>query len=190
MKKTLACFLFIALFLFTTVTASVARSRHYGSSHHYGSHHSSYRSFSSRYHNHSSDHFWVQLGAGLLTGAILGSIFYHPPRQKTVIYTRPQQIYTTAVPVYVNPSPTYSSQQAPVYVPPPELILRRVTTTPVLLNIRSGPGLDTPITGQVTGGTVLDVIGAAPEWLYIKTGSGNYGWIMTQYTQNAQEPLG
>jgi len=29
---------------------------------------------------------------------------------------------------------------------------------------------------------VVGVVGAAPDWLYIKTENGQYGWIMTRFT--------
>lgn len=44
--------------------------------------------------------------------------------------------------------------------------------------------------GQVEEGTTLDVVGAVPEWLYIKTASGQYGWVMSKYTLDAETPVG
>ena len=29
-----------------------------------------------------------------------------------------------------------------------------------------------------------------PDWLYIRTAKGQYGWIMTQYTQAVPRPVG
>ena len=45
-----------------------------------------------------------------------------------------------------------------------------------------------PDTGQK--GEILDVLGAAADWLYIKTKAGQYGWVMSQYTLEAEGPVG
>ena len=46
------------------------------------------------------------------------------------------------------------------------------------------------VTSQVQRGDILDVIGAAPDWLYVRTESGLYGWVMAQYTREAEGPVG
>lgn len=81
----------------------------------------------------------------------------------------------------VSPQPEFSSDRE---------ILRYIKPTVRILNLRSGPGLDEEIIGQAAFGEVLGVIGAAPEWLYIKTQTGQYGWVMTQYTQALEGPAG
>jgi uncharacterized protein YgiM (DUF1202 family) len=117
-----------------------------------------------------------------LTGAVVGSILTQPPRQRTYIYNTP--------PIYVRQEPVIIQQQ---YIRSPlgqELVLKRVKTTPKLLNIRTGPGIETNVLGQVVEGTTLDVVGAAPDWLYIRMASGQYGWVMSRYTLDAEEPMG
>jgi len=74
--------------------------------------------------------------------------------------------------------------------PQPEVVLRQVKITERIVNVRSGPGLDSTIIGQAVAGQTIDVIGAAPDWLYIRTRAGQYGWVMSQYTVASGGPVG
>ncbi len=167
------------LFLLWAVTASAGGRyyhtghRYYGSSYHHYGHHGSH---------YNSDDVWIYLGVGLLTGVIIGAIANSQPRERTVVYHTPPQII-------VNSQPSVSHRVLTTYTST-EKVLSQVETTAYLLNVRSIPDQDADITNQLQQGTVLDVIGAAPEWLYIKTASGQYGWIMKQYTRPHQHPVG
>jgi uncharacterized protein YgiM (DUF1202 family) len=184
MKKPVSILLVLSLCLLSTTTLAVAGSRYYG--HDYGNyyrgHHYSYRHHHYRPSYHG-DHFLPLLGVGLLAGAVVGSMIYEPPRQQTVIYRTPPPVIIQSEPVVVN-SPTAS------VAPPPEVVLKQVKITERIVNVRSGPGLDTAIIGQALVGQIVDVIGAAPEWLYIRTGTGQYGWVMSQYTVDSGGPVG
>ncbi len=177
MRKCLSILLCLVFLFFSTAGSALADFGHRG----YGGYH--YRSYG---HHHSyrghSAHIWAPLGIGLLSGVVLGSVLYAPPRERTIIYGTPPPVIVYSDPVVIN------RQNIPP--PQPQLVLRRVRTTPDLLNVRSGPDLSASIAGQVRQNSIVDVLGAAPEWLYIRTETGIYGWVMTQYTRDAQGPVG
>lgn len=188
MGKTLSTLVLTAFLLFSTVEVSQSWSRHYGSSYrsHYhsrpGVHHRYHSNYYKNHYNHS-DRYWTYLGVGMLTGAVVSSLAYRPVRERTVVYTAPPQVYIQREHVTVR-------NQSPLPRVQPGLILRRVETTPQLLNVRSGPGVGEMVTSQVQQGAILEVIGEAPDWLYVKTEDGSYGWVMTQYTREAGGPVG
>lgn len=183
MKKLSASVLVLSFLLFSPATFALAGPRYYG--HEYGNyyrgHHQSYR-----YHHYPrsyhGDVFLTHLGFGLLAGAVVGSILFEPPRQRTVVYAAPPPPmvrYETAV---VRPIPEIGYRPGPV--------LRQVKVTENLVNIRALPGLDSSVIGQAVEGQTVDVVGAAPEWLYVRTASGQRGWIMSQYTVESAGPAG
>jgi hypothetical protein len=170
-----------AIFAFLAPATAFAWERY--SSYYHSGHHGYYP----HYYGHSHDDFLAPLGVGLLTGAVIGSILFQPPVERTVVYAAPPVI-ATPPPVIVQSRPMIVQPQSRMY--PDQEVLRQVRPTVRSLNLRSGPGLDEEIIGQATGDEPLGVIGAAPEWLYIKTSRGQYGWVMTQYTQALDGPSG
>ena len=52
-----------------------------------------------------------------------------------------------------------------------------VVATPLVLNVRQGPSLATPIVEWLAGGTELRVNGYAGEWLAITTPRGVRGYV-------------
>jgi len=64
----------------------------------------------------------------------------------------------------------------------------KVTVTSPLLNVRSGPGMNFETVTQVRQGTVLEVHGNAPGWLYVRIPSGKFGWVAQQFTTAEQTP--
>lgn len=58
----------------------------------------------------------------------------------------------------------------------------KVTVTPSILNVRSGPGMNHEIVFQVPRGMVLEIHGTAPDWLFVRLPSGEFGWVMAHYT--------
>ena len=184
MSRNLTIQIVVIFFIISTVLPSFAGSRYYSSGYR-GQHHSRYhvtRHYNHYNYSHDSINIWAGLGIGLLTGVVVGTIFREPARQQRVVYTTPPPVIIYADPVSVRDFvPSVAST---------DIILRRVETTPHLLNVRSGPGFDTTITGQVLQGAILDVIGAAPEWLYIKTPGGQLGWVLTEFTLKTEGPVG
>jgi uncharacterized protein YgiM (DUF1202 family) len=178
------------VFLFVTVSTALAGGRYYGSGYrHYSprNYHYNYRGYS------SSDRLWVYLGAGILSGILIGSMVNAQPRYRSVIYEQPRhgaRVYRTPTTVIINEQPRIITTEVADIYSRQEPVLSRVETTAQLLNIRAIPDLDADITGQLSQGTLLDVIGSAPEWLYVKTESGKYGWVMLQYTRPADGPVG
>lgn len=188
MKKGTFIGLAVLLVFSTSITTALAGGRYYSSRHYYPGHHNfSHRSY--HHHSYPADRIWAGLGIGLLAGAVIGTIVSSPPRHPAVVYTTPTRFYTSPPQVIVQQQPVYSVPEK-IYSSEPELVLRRVAATAEILNVRSGPGQDTSIIGQVRQDEMLDVIGAAPDWLYIKTDQGNYGWVMTRYTQESDHPVG
>ncbi len=200
MKPLVKITLIFFIFLFTAVSSGAAGG-YYG--HGYTSYGSRHNYYNYRSHSSGSDQFWIYLGAGLLSGVLVSAIVNARPRQRTVIYEEPWQSVVYEQPrrgavVYRTPPRTIfriAPPQLTTLVPQEnyrqrELILSRVETTPQLLNIRVTPDPDADITGQLQRGTIVGVIGAAPDWLYIKTDSGHYGWVMLQYTRPAGGPVG
>jgi hypothetical protein len=183
MKKSISSLLVLSLCMLST-TLAVAGSRYYG--HDYGNYGRSYHhSYGSHHYRPSyhGDHFLPLLGVGLLAGAVVGSIIYDPPRHQAVVYR-------TAPPVIIQSEPVFVNSRTASVAPQPEVVLKQVKITERIVNVRSGPGLDTAIIGQASVGQIVDVIGAAPEWLYIRTGTGQYGWVMSQYTVDSGGPVG
>ncbi|MFW2368330.1 MAG: SH3 domain-containing protein [Desulforhopalus sp.] len=185
MGKSLTALALVALFLFSAVTTSLARSRYHKSS--YRSHYHSRPAIHHRYHykshyNHS-DRYLTYLGVGLLTGAAISALTYRPVRERTIVYTTPPPVILHRPQVSIRRQYFEPTSQ-------PDLILRRVETTAQLLNIRSGPGVGEMVTSQVQQGAILDVIGAAPDWLYVRTENGSYGWVMARYTRDTAGPVG
>ncbi|MEJ2038458.1 MAG: SH3 domain-containing protein, partial [Desulfosarcinaceae bacterium] len=138
---------------------------------HYYRPHASYH-----HHSHSGDNFWVGLGFGVLTGAIVSSFYYSPPPPPPgrVVYVEPQ-------PVVVQPPPTVYVTPPSSYVTPPPAP-NQVTVTPSALNLRSGPGVEHEVIGRINQGDVLDVLENVPGWSYVQTPQGSYGWVMKEYT--------
>jgi hypothetical protein len=64
----------------------------------------------------------------------------------------------------------------------------KVTVTSPLLNVRSGPGMNFATVTQVRQGTVLEVHGNAPGWLYVRIPSGKFGWVAQQFTTAEETP--
>ncbi len=184
MKKIFFVFLVISLFLFSTTAVSLAGHRHgYRSNYnHYRSGFSHYRSYP-RHHSSHSNHFWPYLGVGLVTGAVIGSLFAQPPRPQTIYYSSTPRVVVQSEPIIIKQQPRPAS-------PPPQLILKQVKIVERIVNIRSGPGLENVVVDQARQDETIDVIGAAPEWLYVRTATGRYGWIMTQYTRETDRPVG
>jgi hypothetical protein len=170
--------------MLSTATLAMANSRYYshGQGDYYRGHHAPYNYHHYRY-SHHADGYWPFLGIGLLTGAVLGSVMYQPPGQQTIIYNPPP-------PVIVHSEPMVVNRSVASVIPPPEVVLKQVKITEKIVNVRSGPGLDAAIIGQALVGQTVDVIGAAPDWLYIRTKTGQYGWVMSRYTADSGGPVG
>lgn len=168
MKKPFTILLIIAISLAFTAPVAGAGERVYG-----------FRSHGHHGHYHSSrDDFWFGLGMGVLTGAIVSSFYYAPP--PPVVYYPPSAVVMSPPPVGVQPQ-RFGSVPAPAY--------GQVVVTAAALNIRSGPGLDHAVTGNLRKGDVLSVIDSVPDWFYVREPNGRYGWVMDQYTRPTQ-PMG
>ncbi len=184
MQKPLSILLALSFCILSTAAPVAAGSRYYdhGHSNYYrGYHHSySYRPYRHSYH---ADRYLPLLGVSLLAGAVVGSMIYEPPRRQTIVYNTPP-------PVIIQSEPMIHSNTLASVAPQAEIVLRQVKITERIVNVRSGPGLDSSIIGQAVAGQTVDVIGAAPDWLYVRTGTGQYGWVMSQYTVESGSPVG
>jgi len=186
MKKPLFVILIISLFLFFTFTVSFAGSKHSyrGYNTHSRAGYSHYRVPGGRHYPHAN-HFFTYLGGRMLAGAQIGSVISTPPRPRTIYYTGPPHVIVQSESIV---TPQYTPLPPPT--PPPELVLRQVKIIAKIVNIRSGPGLENTVINQAYRDETVDVIDAAQGWLYVKTGEGQYGWLMTQYTLEVDRPVG
>lgn len=90
--------------------------------------------------------------------------------------------------VYFRPAPS-----GYVVVPPPYPTAAATGTIVVqanALNVRLGPGLDYGVVGVVSGGIQLPIYGSAPDWYYVRTPNGTYGWVMMNFTAPLNAPQG
>jgi uncharacterized protein YgiM (DUF1202 family) len=166
MKKSAFVLLISSVFLIFSVSTSFAGYRHYPSYHHHG---------------HGGIDVLVPLGFGLIAGAIIAGAAAQPPPSPVIYRQAPPPVIVSPPVQYYSFSPAPLSE---------ELVINRVSITTGLLNVRSGPGLETPVIDQVRLGEILDVIGASPGWLYIRTSSGEHGWVMTKFTSIRTTPAG
>ncbi|MFH1491403.1 MAG: DUF6515 family protein [Pseudomonadota bacterium] len=63
----------------------------------------------------------------------------------------------------------------------------RVTVTAQRLNARSGPGINFSVIQIFNQGEVLEILGNAPGWLYVKFSEG-FGWVQEAYTSPVSVP--
>ena len=184
MKKLVAILVSAAFLLGITAPMAAAGGRGY----HYGhgfSHHGHYR-----YYRGSGDQFWFGLGLGVLTGALVSSFYYEPPPPppSRVVYYNPAHVVVQSPPVVVQPPPVVVRPER--FGTAARAKFGQVQVTAPELNIRSGPNLQGAVTGSLKKGDVLDVIESIPEWFYVRTPTGQYGWVVDRYTRPAQAPLG
>ena len=117
----------------------------------------------------------ASLPIGFITFAVLGSTYYY---YAGVYY---QKVPSGYVVVEVPPG-------AVVVEEPPVVVSGSVTVTTPTLNIRSGPGMEFQVVGQVSQGDVLVIRGNAPEWLYVQFPSGKFGWVLERFTTPLSSP--
>ncbi len=115
------------------------------------------------------------LPIGFITFAVGGSPYYY---YGGVYYQRIQAGY-----VVVEAPPG-----AVVVEEPPVVVSGRVSVTTPALNVRSGPGKEFKVIGQVSQGDVLVIRGNAPEWLYVQFHSGKFGWVLERFTTPFSSP--
>jgi len=65
-----------------------------------------------------------------------------------------------------------------VIVEPGDLV--RITTD--ALNVRSGPGAQFRVMGQLIRGDIVEVGAIEDGWYYVRFGNDSYGWVMQRYT--------
>lgn len=183
MKKLITILVSAAFLLSMTAPMASAGGRGYYRGHGF-SYHGHYR----HYHG-SGDQFWFGLGLGVLTGALVSAFSYEPPPPPParVVYYNPAHVVVRAPPVVVQPPPVVQPDRFGTAAPAK---FGQVQVTAPELNMRSGPGLERAVTGSLHKDAVLDVIDSIPEWFYVRTPSGQYGWVMDKYTRPAQAPLG
>jgi N-acetylmuramoyl-L-alanine amidase len=91
--------------------------------------------------------------------------------------------WVNAASTYITPSVAVSSlpfADSPATPEPP------VPVAPgAVLNLRSGPGFNYPVTGSVYQGLQVSAIGrnAANTWLKVRLSDGQEGWLGAQYVQ-------
>ncbi len=97
----------------------------------------------------------------------------HPPPPRPVPPPPRRPIVPPPVVIPGTPPPTV--------IAPPSITSGRVLVTVPALKVRSGPGTQYPAIGTVWGDMVLNVYGLAPDWVYVMTPSGGFGWLSERY---------
>lgn len=87
----------------------------------------------------------------------------------------------SAPPAIMLQAPPYGFAQPPV----PD---NRIAVIAVRLNVRSGPGLNQAVVGQVIRGTQLVIRGSSAGWWYVQLPGGESGWVMSAFTTLPQQP--
>jgi len=115
----------------------------------------------------------VELPPGHVTFWREGVKYYYYAK---VYYTRGPSGYIVVDPPYETSSPaaTAGYQSA-------SPMLGQASVIPPLLNVRSGPGTEHAVTFQVAQGAILEIHGTAPDWLFVKLPSGEFGWVMEKF---------
>lgn len=117
----------------------------------------------------------ASLPIGFITFAVGGSAYYY---YGGVYYREVPSGY-----IVVEAPPG-----AVVVEEPPVVVRGSVSVTPPTLNVRSGPGMEFQVIGQVSQGDVLVIRGNAPEWLYVQFSSGKFGWVLGKFTTPLSSP--
>lgn len=134
------------------------------------------------YHRGSADAFWAVLGVSILTGCLI-SYIVNTPSSQTVVYSSSEPM--------VAPPPSRVVVKEYSYSPALQsATVDRVVVTAPELNVRTGPGFNHSIAGYVVRGEGLQVLGRAPGWFYVRTASGQHGWVMIDFTVPQAYPLG
>ena len=90
---------------------------------------------------------------------------------------------------YIVVDPPYeASSKPPVDYRAATPAVDEVTVIAPMLNVRSGPGTNNAITFQAPQGTTLEIHGTAPEWLFVKLPTGEFGWVMKKFTNPESAP--
>ena len=88
----------------------------------------------------------------------------------------------------VSPPPAIMVQ-APPYrfaeLPVPD---KQIAVIAQRLNVRSGPGVNQAVVGQVVRGTRLVIQGSAAGWWYVQLPDGESGWVMAAFTTLPPQP--
>jgi len=70
---------------------------------------------------------------------------------------------------------------APAPQPQSESVIGRVKVTASMLNIRAESSTSADVVGHARRGERLDVLGDNGEWLRVRTGGGEIGWVSAQH---------
>jgi len=87
----------------------------------------------------------------------------------------------SAPPAIMVPAQPYGFAQLPV----PD---NRIAVIAERLNVRSGPGLNQAVVGQVIRGTRLVIQGSAAGWWHVQLPGGESGWVMATFTTPLPQP--
>ena len=178
MKKILTIFMVMGIIVSLTASPVFARNQRVGHPredrnrvhypqvnvrHHYVSHHGD----------------WGLFGFGLITGAVVTSLFYDPPPP-------PRPVVVHQAPAVVRYSDPVIIYKPPAVIEVPGGPMGEAVVTAALLNVRSGPGKNHPVTHQIWKGSRLVIRGSSGGWIYVRLPSGEYGWVMQEFTVRVQ----
>ncbi len=119
--------------------------------------------------------------AGLMTAAPVAVISaVSEIETPTSIAALPGTPTPTITPLPPTATPTFTPSPLPTAVPPTPLPALLTVNVP-LLNVRTGPGVDYPLAGQLAQGQQVEILGRAMEWWQIKfaAATGGTGWVVS-----------
>lgn len=59
-------------------------------------------------------------------------------------------------------------------------VSEQVMVIPRVLNVRQGPGKSHPVIHKAYRDDILEIIGRAPGWVYVRLPYGKFGWVMSE----------
>lgn len=152
----------------------------------------------SRYHYHSGVFYRQGPSGFLVVGAPVGAVILGIPiGSRAVIvggityYTYGGAYYRRVPRGYVvvePPRETVIMKEVSPVVPSEQRVREKVAVVAPQLNVRSGPGMNFPVTHQVYENDVMTVHGYAPDWLYVELSTGEFGWVMLRHTRPVSLP--
>lgn len=151
-----------------------------------------------RYYYHGGAFYRKGHSGYLMVGAPIGAVVLSIPVGSRAVVVGGLTYYVyggvyyrrvhTGYLVVETPAETVAVKEVSPVKPSVEKAGEKVSVTATLLNVRSGPGMDFPVIQQVHEGEQLNIHGYAPDWLYVKLPTGEFGWVMLRHTSPLPPP--
>ena len=153
--------------------------------HHLPSRHDVFTHKNRRYHFHHGRYYGLTSFGFILVRPPIGLMVFNLPLGFHTVISAGVTYYVHND-IYYRRVPTGYEVVKPVRVVTQDYPEQVVVHMDVL-NVRYGPSQDEEIIAQISLGTVLNVLGAAPGWLYIEIPDEDIqGWVMRDYVRDLE----